>query len=52
MITEAYNKGNYSVLYDHFNPDFVEHQFGIHATIEGMQSDIQYLAQCLPGTSS
>ena len=35
VITEAYNKGNYNVLHDHFNPDFIEHQFGLHPTLEG-----------------
>ncbi|MEZ4769521.1 MAG: ester cyclase [Caldilineales bacterium] len=48
VICEAYNKGNYTILHDHFNPDFVEHQFGIHATIEGMQRDIQYLRTAFP----
>jgi predicted ester cyclase len=48
VITEAFNQGNYSVLKDHFNPDFVEHQFGLHATIEGMQGDIQFLRKAFP----
>ncbi len=48
VIAEAFNKGNYSVLRDHFNPDFVEHQFGLHATIEGMQGDIQFLRNAFP----
>ena len=51
VIAEAYNKGNYSVLYDHFNPNFVEHQFGVHATIEGMQDDIRYLRTAFPDFS-
>lgn len=48
VIAEAYNKGNYSILHDHVNPDFIEHQFGLHATIEGMQGDIQYLRTAFP----
>ena len=48
MIDEAFNKGNYTVLRENFNPDFIEHQFGLHATIEGMQSDIQFLRTAFP----
>ena len=48
VITEAYNKGNYKVLHDHFNPDFIEHQFGLHPTLEGMQGDIQFLRTAFP----
>jgi predicted ester cyclase len=48
VIAEAFNKGNYAVLQDHFNPSFVEHQFGLHPTIEGLQADIQYLRTAFP----
>jgi predicted ester cyclase len=48
VIGEAFNKGNYEVLRSHFAPDFVEHQFGLHATIEGMQGDIQFLRTAFP----
>jgi predicted ester cyclase len=48
VIDEAFNKGNYTVLPELFEPDFVEHQFGLHATIEGMQGDIQYLRRAFP----
>jgi predicted ester cyclase len=48
VIAEAFNKGNYEVLRSHFNPDFIEHQFGLHATIEGMQADIQTLRTAFP----
>ena len=51
VIAEAWNKGNYDVLPDHFNPDFIEHQFGLHATIEGMRGDIQYLRTAFPDFS-
>ena len=48
VIAEAFNKGNYEVLRSYFNPDFIEHQFGLHATIEGMQGDIEYLRTAFP----
>ena len=48
IITEAFNKGNYEVLHTHFRPDFIEHQFGLHATIEGMQGDIEFLRKAFP----
>ena len=48
VIAEAFNKGNYDVLWDHFNPGFVEHQFGLHPTIEGLQADIQFLRTAFP----
>ena len=48
VISEGFNKGNYSVLHNHFNPDFVEHQFGLHPTIEGLQGDIQFLRTAFP----
>lgn len=48
VIEEAFNQGNYSVLRDSFNPDFIEHQFGLHPTIEGMQGDIQFLRTAFP----
>jgi hypothetical protein len=37
VITEAFNKGNYDVLSDYFHPNFIEHQFGLHPTIEGFK---------------
>ena len=51
VITEAFNKGNYDVLYNHFDPDFIEHQFGLHSTIEGFKGDIQYLRTAFPDFS-
>ena len=51
VISEAYNKGNYGVLREHFKPDFIEHQFGLHPTIEGMQGDIQLLRAAFPDLS-
>ena len=48
VITEAFNKGNYAALRDCFRPDFVEHQFGLHPTLEGMQRDIEFLRRAFP----
>ena len=48
VIEEAFNKGNYDVLRAIFRPDFVEHQFGLHATIEGLQGDIEFLRKAFP----
>ena len=48
VITEAFNQGHYDVLRRHFRSDFSEHQFGLHPTIEGMQSDIQFLRTAFP----
>ncbi len=48
VIAEAFNQGHYDVLRDHFHPDFVEHQFGLHPTIEGMQGDIRFLRTAFP----
>jgi predicted ester cyclase len=51
VISEAFNKGNYDVLQKHFNPDFHEHQFGLHSTIDGLREDIQYLRNAFPDFS-
>ena len=48
IITEAFNQGDYGVLPRHVRPDFVEHQFGLHLTLEGMQGDIQFLRTAFP----
>jgi len=48
VIEQAFNQGNYEILRQYFNPNFVEHQFGLHATIEGMQEDIEYLRRAFP----
>jgi len=46
VITEAFNKGNYD-----FHTDFIEHQFGLHPTIEGFKGDIQFLRTAFPDLS-
>jgi predicted ester cyclase len=51
VISEAFNQGHYDVLRRRFKPDFVEHQFGLHPTIEGMQGDIQGLRTAFPDFS-
>ena len=48
VINEAFNKGNYTVLHDIFDPNFTENQFGLHPTIEGMTKDIQFLRKTFP----
>jgi predicted ester cyclase len=48
IITEAFNQGRYEVLQQRVRPDFVEHQFGLHPTLEGMQGDIQFLRTAFP----
>jgi predicted ester cyclase len=48
VIVEAFNMGNYDVLREIFNPTFIENQFGLHPTIEGMQGDIQFLRKAFP----
>jgi predicted ester cyclase len=48
IIAEAFNQGHYGILRQYVRPDFVEHQFGLHPTIEGMQGDIQFLRTAFP----
>lgn len=48
VISEAFNKGNFTILPTCFNPDFVEHQFGLHPTIPGIQRDIEFLRTAFP----
>jgi len=51
VITEAFNNGNFDVLYEHFCTNFIEHQFGLHPTIEGLKGDIQFLRTAFPDLS-
>jgi len=48
VIDEAFNKGNFSVLAALYKQDFVEHQFGLHPTIDGLKKDIQFLRNAFP----
>ena len=43
VIEEGFNKGNYDALDPLFAPSYVEHQFGLKSTLEGMKTDIQSL---------
>lgn len=48
VIEEAFNQGNYAVISEVFAPDFIENQFGLHATFAGMQRDIEGLRAIFP----
>jgi predicted ester cyclase len=48
IIEEAFNREEYSVLNELVAPDFLEHQFGLHAGIDGLTGDIRYLHQAFP----
>jgi predicted ester cyclase len=48
VIKRAFNQGDFDILYELYAPDFIEHQFGLHATIEGMKGDIQFLRTAFP----
>jgi predicted ester cyclase len=48
VIDEVFNQGNLETIRELFHPDFIEHQFGLHATIEGMQEDVRSLRTSFP----
>lgn len=48
VIEEALNKGNFDVLDGLFAPDYVEHQFGLKTTVEGMKEDFTFLRCAFP----
>lgn len=48
VIEETFNRGNFTVLEKYFDPDFIDNQFGMHATIPGMQRDIEALRASFP----
>ena len=48
IIDEAFNQGRYEVLARNVSSDFSEHQFGLHATLDGMQGDIEILRRAFP----
>ena len=48
VIEEVFNREEYDVLPELFEPDFIEHQFGLHPTIEGMTGDIRFLHKAFP----
>lgn len=43
VIEEGFNKGNLEALDDCFPPAFIEHQFDLHPTLEGLKRSISYL---------
>lgn len=48
VVEEVFNRSHYQVMPDLFEPDFVEHQFGLKDTIPGMQSDVEGLHASFP----
>jgi predicted ester cyclase len=48
VVEEVFNREKYDILPELFEPDFIEHQFGLHSTIEGMTGDIQFLHKAFP----
>jgi len=48
VIDEVFNQGKYEVLPELFEPDFIEHQFGLHATLAGVQGDVSFLRKSFP----
>lgn len=48
VIDEAFNHGNYTFLQECFSPRYIEHQFGLHTTLEGLQEDIAFLRKAFP----
>ncbi len=51
VIAGAFNDGRIDVLQAHFNPAYIEHQFGLKSTIEGMHQDILSLHASFPDFS-
>ena len=48
VIEEVFNQEKYEVLPELFDPNCIEHQFGLHPTFEGMRRDIQFLHRAFP----
>lgn len=48
IIEKAFNEQKFDVLRQYFNPNYVEHQFGLKPTIQGMQEDIESLHKSFP----
>src|SRR5262245_53686009 len=48
VIEEGFNKGNYDALDALFASDYLEHQFGLKTTLQGMKEDIQFLRTAFP----
>jgi predicted ester cyclase len=48
VIEEGFNKGNYDALDPLFAPNYIEHQFGLKTTLQGLKEDIQFLRTAFP----
>jgi predicted ester cyclase len=48
VINESFNKQEYTVLEEYFDPNYKEHQFGLNPTVEGMEGDIDGLHRSFP----
>ena len=48
FIEEVFNKGNFNVLNEVFAPNYVEHQFGLKTTVEGVKEDVSFLHRAFP----
>jgi predicted ester cyclase len=48
VIEEVFNQGRFEVLPELFQPDFSEHQFGLHPTLAGIQADVGWLRKTFP----
>ena len=48
VIDEIFNQGNYAVIPELFTPDYLEHQFGLHAGYQGLEGDVRSLRKTFP----
>ena len=48
VVEEGFSKGNLAALDDYFPPHFIEHQFDLSPTLEGMKGSIRYLRTMFP----
>lgn len=48
VIDEVFNQGRFEVLPELFDPAYIEHQFGLNATIPGLQADVEWLRSKFP----
>lgn len=48
VIEEVFNKGNFDILDEVFAPNYVEHQFGLKPTMQGLKEDVTFLRRAFP----
>ncbi len=48
IIDESFNHQEFDVLEEYFDPNYIEHQFGLKPTVKGMQEDIKGLQRSFP----